>query len=77
MPTHRRNGATDADDTTASSSGFSGPRQRPRDRSPEHAYKPKPGDNNNRTDAEAPGGPVQIKVKGQPAKAGPSKDISG
>jgi len=29
-----------------------------------HQYEPKPGDNNNRTDAAAPKGPVNIGVKG-------------
>ena len=34
-------------------------------------YEPKPGDNNNRTDAAAPGGPVNIGVKGGADEAGP------
>ena len=42
-----------------------GPHAPERDKSPEHQYKPAPGENNNRTDAKAPGGPVNIKVKGQ------------
>ena len=41
-----------------------GPHAPERDKSPEHQYKPAPGDNNNRNDAKAPGGPVNIKVKG-------------
>ena len=41
-----------------------GPTAPERDKTPEHQYKPAPGDNNNRTDAKAPGGPVNIKVKG-------------
>ena len=41
-----------------------GPTAPERDKSPEHQYKPAPGDNNNRTDAKAPGGAVNIKVKG-------------
>jgi len=41
-----------------------GPHAPQRDKSPEHQYKPSPGDNNNRTDARAPGGPVNIGVKG-------------
>jgi hypothetical protein len=53
----------DYDNTTASDSGLSGPRQKPRDRSPNAQYQTGPGENNNRTDAAAPGGPVQIKPK--------------
>jgi hypothetical protein len=34
-------------------------------------YEPKPGDNNNRTDAAAPGGPVNIGVKGGAPEAAP------
>ena len=34
-------------------------------------YEPKPGDNNNRTDAAAPKGPVNSPVKGAAAEAGP------
>jgi hypothetical protein len=34
-------------------------------------YEPRPGDNNNRTDAAAPGGPVNIGVKGGAEEAGP------
>ena len=41
-----------------------GPQALQRDKSPEHQYRPSPGENNNRTDAKAPGGPVNIKVKG-------------
>jgi hypothetical protein len=49
-----------------------GPHAPERDKSPEHQYKPAPGDNNNRTDAKAPGGPVNIKVKGgAPDDSGP------
>ena len=40
-----------------------GPHAPERDKSPEHQYKPAPGDNNNRTDANAPGGKVNIGVK--------------
>ena len=47
-----------------------GPHAPERDKSPEHQYQPAPGDNNNRTDAKAPGGPVNIKVKGQTAESG-------
>jgi hypothetical protein len=49
-----------------------GPHAPERDKTPEHQYKPAPGDNNNRTDAKAPGGPVNIKVKGgAPDDSGP------
>lgn len=49
-----------------------GPQAPQRDKSPEHQYKPSPGDNNNRNDAKAPGGPVNIKVKGgAPDDSGP------
>ena len=34
-------------------------------------YEPGPGDNNNRTDAAAPKGPVNIPVKGAAPEAGP------
>ena len=34
-------------------------------------YEPGPGDNNNRTDAAAPKGPVNIRVKGAAEEAGP------
>ena len=50
-----------------------GPHAPQRDKSPEHQYKPSPGDNNNRTDAEAPRGPVIIGVKGgKPDDSGPA-----
>ena len=41
-----------------------GPHAPERDKSPEHQYKPSPGDNNNFKGPDAPGGPVNIKVKG-------------
>ncbi len=46
-----------------------GPHAPQRDKT--HQYKPSPGENNNRTDANAPGGPVNIKVKGKPDDSGP------
>lgn len=48
-----------------------GPTAPARDKSPEAQYKPTPGDSNNRTDAAAPSGPVNIPVKGQAPAAGP------
>ena len=61
------------ENAVSSATGISGPYPRPRDKSPEHQYKPSPGDNNNRTDAEAPGGPVNIPVKGGAPEAGPDQ----
>jgi hypothetical protein len=52
------------ENAVSSATGFSGPEPRPRDKSPEHQYKPTPGDNNNFIGPDAPGGPVNIKVKG-------------
>ena len=40
-------------------------------------YEPRPGDNNNRTDAAAPGGPVNIGVKGGAEEAGPGAAEGG
>jgi hypothetical protein len=45
-----------------------GPQAPQRDK--EGQYKPSPGENNNRTDAAAPGGPVNIPVKGKPDAGG-------
>ncbi|MFC0410344.1 hypothetical protein [Roseomonas elaeocarpi] len=52
------------ENAVSSATGPEGPYPLPRDKSPEHQYKPRPGDNNNRTDPDAPGGPVNIRVKG-------------
>ncbi|MFT8243183.1 hypothetical protein [Roseomonas sp. BN140053] len=52
------------ENAVSSKTDFDGPDPRPRDKSPEHQYNPSPGDNNNRTDPDAPGGPVNIRVKG-------------
>lgn len=42
-----------------------GPKATARDKSPEHQYKPTPGDSNNATPgSDAPTGPVNIPVKG-------------
>lgn len=41
-----------------------GPQAPARDKSPEHQYAPSPGDSNNATDPAAPGGAVNIRVKG-------------
>lgn len=50
-----------------------GPHAPKRDKSVEHQYQPEPGENNNRTDAKAPGGPVNIGVKGgTPDDSGPA-----
>jgi hypothetical protein len=73
MPADPKTNVEPYENTVASESGFSGPRPRPRDKSPEHQYKPQPGDSNNRTDAAAPGGPVNIPVKGGADAAGPDQ----
>ncbi|MBD0274768.1 MAG: hypothetical protein ICV73_22920 [Acetobacteraceae bacterium] len=52
------------ENAVSSKTGLSGPEPRPRDKSPEHQWKPQPGDQNNRTDPDAPAGPVNISVKG-------------
>ena len=52
------------ENAVSSHTGPSGPEAPPRDKSPEHQYKPRPGDNNNRTDPDAPSGPVNLTVKG-------------
>ena len=52
------------ENAVSSKTGLSGPEPRPRDKSPEHQWKPDPGEQNNRTDPNAPGGPVNITVKG-------------
>ncbi|HEY8613782.1 MAG TPA: hypothetical protein VIL69_21175 [Roseomonas sp.] len=57
------------ENAVSSATGVSGPYPRPRDKSPEHQYKPSPGDNNNFTGPDAPGGPVNIRVKGAPGDA--------
>jgi hypothetical protein len=47
-----------------------GPHAPQRDKT--HQYKPSPGENNNRNDPAAPGGPVNIGVKGgAPDDSGP------
>ena len=38
------------ENAVSSKTGFSGPEPRPRDKSPEHQWKPEPGEQNNRTD---------------------------
>ena len=53
-----------AENAVSSTTSMSGPVPTPRDKSPEHQYKPSPGDNNNFKGPDAPGGPVNIKVKG-------------
>jgi hypothetical protein len=61
-----------------SGSSFSGPVPRPRDKSPEHQYKPSPGDNNNFIGPDAPGGPVNIQVKGASGDApGQPDELAG
>ena len=70
-PVDKRTNIIPEENAVSSETGFSGPRPRPRDKSPEHQYNPQPGDNNNRTDAAAPGGPVNIPVKGGADTAGP------
>ncbi len=57
------------ENAVSSKTGLSGPEPRPRDKSPEHQWKPQPGEQNNRTDPDAPGGPVNIEVKGAPGDA--------
>lgn len=52
------------ENAVSSETGPEGPVPRPRDKSPEHQYKPTPGDNNNMIGPDAPGGPVNIRVKG-------------
>jgi len=46
-----------------------GPHAPQRDKT--NQYKPSPGENNNRNDAAAPGGPVNIPVKGKADESGP------
>lgn len=63
------------ENAVSSATGFSGPYPRPRDKSPEHQYKPQPGDNNNAKGPDAPGGPVNIGVKGG-AEAAPDAGVT-
>ncbi|MDB5374961.1 MAG: hypothetical protein JWP04_3603 [Belnapia sp.] len=68
MPTDTKTNTVPYENLTSSR----GPHAPQRDKSVEHQYDPSPGENNNRTDAEAPGGPVNIKVKGgAPDDTGP------
>jgi len=70
-PKHPGAGA-DYEDTISSRTTGDGPKAPPRDKTPEHQY---PGVERqvgvNRRDAAAPGGPVNIKVKGKPDDSGP------
>ena len=72
-PVDKRTNVIPEENAVASETGLGGPRPRPRDKSPEHQYKPKPGDNNNATGPDAPGGPVNIPVKGGAPEAGPDQ----
>ena len=67
---HPNDGA-DYEDTVSSHTTGDGPKAPHRDKSPEHQY---PADQRatgvNRTDAQAPGGPVNIPVKGKPDGGG-------
>jgi hypothetical protein len=68
---HPRAGA-DYEDTVSSHTTADGPKAPPRDKSPEHQYPAaERATGVNRTDANAPGGPVNIKVKGKPDDSGP------
>jgi hypothetical protein len=74
MPEDRKhpNDGADYEDTVSSHTTGDGPKAPPRDKSPEHQY---PADQRatgvNRKDAAAPGGPVNISVKGKPDDSGP------
>jgi hypothetical protein len=72
-PVDKKTNVIPEENAVSSETGFGGPHPRPRDKSPEHQYKPSPGDNNNRTDAAAPGGPVNIPVKGGAPEAKPDQ----
>lgn len=52
------------EEAISSKTGFSGPEPRPRDKSPEHQWKPQPGEKSPRDDPDAPEGPVNITVRG-------------
>lgn len=63
-PDQSKNPGEDYEKTTASSTGWDGPHQRPRDQRPEAQYPQSDRDQGvNRKDAGAPGGPVNIGVK--------------
>ena len=66
------------ENAVSSKTTMSGPVPRARDKSPEHQYKPSPGDNNNFKGPDAPGGPVNIKVKGAEGDApGQPNELDG
>ncbi|GGC27828.1 hypothetical protein GCM10011504_02470 [Siccirubricoccus deserti] len=61
----------DYEDTVSSRTTADGPKAPPRDKSPEHQYpEAERATGVNRTDAKAPGGPVNIPVKGKPDDSG-------
>ena len=70
-PDQSKNPGEDYANTTASETGPDGPRPRPRDARPESNYPAEQREvGENRTDAAAPKGPVNIGVKGAPPAGG-------
>jgi hypothetical protein len=66
------NAGADYEDTVSSRTTADGPKAPPRNKSPEHQYPAaERATGVNRTDAKAPGGPVNIGTKGKPNDSGP------